>query len=288
METKEVKSKSNFTLPNDIVVVKFIKRKRGMASHVDENHVISGGMLSGSKKKFCAPLTRSNTIANVLTKEEKEFLEEETGLNLSVYGDFWKTFYVSLWKDDANNRFDMADPMDFISIRLLESLKNDIAPGWNERNKKQSYQFVITRTDEEFKEKKAKLDTKKQAFKTYGKIEDDKEKLIGILKLLTNQPFSSDSKLSWIQGKVEEYLDTMPSAFLAIIDDPSFDTKVLINKGVDNGAIIKNSNKYSTIDGLDLCENGSIPSFDNAVKYLDNVKNQEVRHLIEARINNSK
>jgi len=227
METKEVKSKSNFTLPNDIVVVKFIKRKRGMASHVDENHVISGGMLSGSKKKFCAPLTRSNTIANVLTKDEKEYLEAETGLNLSVYGDFWTTFYVSLWKDDANNRFDMADPMDFISIRLLESLKNDIAPSWNERNKKQSYQFVITRTDEEFKEKKAKLDTKKQAFKTYGKIEDDKEKLIGILKLLTNQPFSSDSTLSWIQGKVEEYLDTMPSAFLAIIDDPSFDTKVI-------------------------------------------------------------
>jgi len=64
--------------------------------------------------------------------------------------------------------------------------------------------------------------------------------------------------------------------------------KSLINKGVDNGAIVKNSNKYSTIDGLDLCENGSIPSFDNAVKYLDNVKNQEVRHLIEARINNSK
>jgi hypothetical protein len=287
MEVREL-SKSNFTLPKEIVIVKFIKRKRGMASHVDENHVISGGMLSGSKKKFCAPLTRSNTIVNVLNDDEKTYLENATGINLSVYGEFWKTFYVSLWKDDANNRFDLSDPMDYLSIKLLEKLKDDVALSWNDRNKKQSYQFVITRVDEEFKETKAKLDTKKQAFKFYGKIEHDKEKLIGILKLLTNQPFSDDSTLEWIQGKVEMYLDTMPSAFLAIIEDPSFDTKVLINKGVDNGSVIKNSNKYTTVDGLDLCENGSTPSFDNAVKYLDDVKNQEVRHFIEARINNSK
>jgi len=178
--------------------------------------------------------------------------------------------------------------LSFISIRILESLKNDIAPTWNDRNKKQTYQFVITRTDEEFKEKKVKLDTKKQAFKLYGKIEDDRDKLIGILKLLTNQPISADSKLDWIQGKVEEYLDKMPSSFLSIIEDKSFDTKVLIHKGIDSGLVIRSGNKYSTIDGLDLCENGEVASFDNAVKYLDNPKNQEVRLLIEARIDNSK
>jgi len=286
METKE--AKSTFTLPSDIVIVKFVKRKVGMAAHVDENHVISGGMLSGSRKKFCAPLQKNGNVANILTTEEKEFLEKETGLNLSVYGEFWQTFYVSLFKDDANNRFDMSNPMDYISIKILESLNNDIAKSWNDRNKKQTYQFVITRSDEEFKEKKAKLDTKKSAWKLYGKIEDDREKLIGILKLLTNQPISVDSKLNWIQGKVEEYLDSMPSQFLSIVEDPSFDTKVLINKGVDSGLIIRNSNKYSTVDGLDLCENGQVPSFDNAVKYLDSNKNQEVRSLIEARIDNGK
>jgi hypothetical protein len=287
METKEV-TKSAFTLPKDIVIVKFIKRKMGMSANVDENHVISGGMLSGSKKKFCAPLQRNGSVANILSPEEKTHLEELTNLNLSVYGDFWTTFFVSLYKDDANNRFDMSNPMDYISIKILESLKNDIAHSWNDRNKKQTYQFVITRSDEEFKEKKVKLDTKKQAFKLYGKIEDDKEKLIGILKLLTNQPISADSKLEWIQGKVEEYLDSMPSSFLSILEDKSFETKVLINKGVDSGLIIRNANKYATVDGLDLCENGEIASFDNAVKYLEHPKNQEVRLLIEARIDNSK
>ena len=36
---------SNFTLPNETVVVRFIKRKRGMAANVADNHIISGGML---------------------------------------------------------------------------------------------------------------------------------------------------------------------------------------------------------------------------------------------------
>lgn len=287
MKVKEVEN--TFTLPNEVVIVKYIKRKRGLAANVDDNHVISGGMLSGSKKKFCAPLTRTGKVANVLTSEEKAFLEKElNGINLSVYGDFWSTFYVSLWKDDANNRFDLSDPMDYLSVRLLESLKNDIAPSWDSRNQKGTYQFVITRAEEEFKEKKAKLDSKKQAWKIYGKIEDDREKLIGILKLLTNQPISVDSKLDWIQGKVEEHLDKAPYSFLSIVTDKSFDTKVLINKAVDSRIIIRNSNKYETVDGLQLCENKEIPSFDNAVKYLDNPKNQEVRSLLEARVDNSK
>lgn len=287
MKVKEVEN--TFTLPNEVVIVKYIKRKRGLAANVDDNHVISGGMLSGSKKKFCAALTRTGKVANVLTSEEKAFLEKElNGINLSVYGDFWSTFYVSLWKDDANNRFDLSDPMDYVSVKLLESLKNDIAPSWDSRNQKGTYQFVITRAEEEFKEKKAKLDSKKQAWKIYGKIEDDREKLIGILKLLTNQPISVDSKLDWIQGKVEEHLDKAPYSFLSIVTDKSFDTKVLINKAVDSRIIIRNSNKYETVDGLQLCENKEIPSFDNAVKYLDNPKNQEVRSLLEARVDNSK
>jgi hypothetical protein len=63
---------------------------------------------------------------------------------------------------------------------------------------------------------------------------------------------------------------------------------MLINNAVDANIIQVKSNKYKTIDGLDLCEAGQIASFDNAVKYLQNPKNQEVKSLLEARIDNSK
>ena len=283
----EVLNKVNeFVLPNEVITVKYIKRKKGMASNVSEDHVISGGMLGGSVKKFQAPLLKNGSIANVLTKEEKATLEDLTGLDLSVYGDFWTSHFVSLFKDD--NILDLSNPMDYISYKILQYLKDDVAKSWSERNIKQTYQFVITSGDEELSEKKVGLDSKKEAFKLYGKIEDDKDKLIGVLSLLTNKPISTDTTLKWLQTKVEDYLDNKPEAFLSLIKDKSLETKLLINTAIEKKVIIKNSNKYTTVDGLDLCENGQIPTFENAVTYLDNVKHQDVRAFIEAKTFKSK
>ena len=74
--------KNTFTLPQKQVVVKYIKRKKGMASNVSEDHVISGGMLSGSFKKYQTPLLKNGSLANVLTREEKTYLEELTNLDV--------------------------------------------------------------------------------------------------------------------------------------------------------------------------------------------------------------
>lgn len=276
-----------FELPVGVVTVKYIPRKKGMAAHVPEDHMIAGGMIGQAIRKFRAPLQRNGSIANVLNKEEKEYLESRTGLDLSVYGDFWADFAVTLTKDSATNTFNLQSPMDYISVRLLETLKDDIAPTWKERDNRLTYQFVITRGDEESKEKKKSYDSKKEAFKQYGKIEDDRDKLLGVLKLLTNKPVSRDSALDWIQGQVEEKIDTMPTAFLDIISDASFDTKMLIHKGIEYGVIVRQGNKYSTVDGLDLSEADEVPTFTNAVRYLDNPRNQEVRSLVEAKINNA-
>lgn len=278
---------SNFELPKEIITVKFIPRKKGMAANVSEDHMIAGGMIGEAVRKYKAPLQRNGSIANVLTREEKEFLEEKTGLDLSVYGDFWVNYSVSLRKDDAHNRLDLSNPMDYISYKLLCSLKNNIAPSWNQRHDKLTYDFVITKGDEEGRERKQQYDSKKEAFKQYGKIEEDKEKLVGILKLVSNKPISKESDLLWVQGKIEEIIDTMPSVFLDVISDSSFETKLLINKGIEYGVIEKVGNKYSTTDGLDLCEADEIPTLQNAVRYLDNPRNQEVRSLVEAKINNA-
>lgn len=277
-----IKKEDTFTLPNKQVIVKYIKRKKGMASNVGEDHVISGGMLTGSFKKFQAPLLKNGSIANVLTSEEKKYLESKTGLNLSVYDDFWTAHFVQLFKDD--NILDLSNPIDYMSYKILLAYKDDIATAWSERNKKQTYQFVITNEDEEMTERKGKLDSKKEAFKAYGKIEDNKEKLVGILALLTNRPISTDSSLKWIQSEVESFIDSKPQSFLDIIKDTTLDTKLLIQAGVDNKIIIKNGNKYVTVDGLNLCENSQVPTFDNAVKYLENPKHQDVRSFIEAKL----
>lgn len=279
---------SNFVLPNEIVTVKFIPRKKGMAANVGDNHVIAGGMLTNSIQGFVLPKSlRSGGLVNVLTNEEKEYLESQTGLNLSVYGDFWKTFKVKLRKDDASNVFDISTPMGYLSLKILEQYPDDIALTWATRNDNPTAKFAITRSGEVTDEKKHKLDVKKEAFKLYGKIEDNKDKLISVLKLLTNKPISEASELKWVQGLLEEIVDTTPAKFLAVINDTSFEIRALINKGVDAGIIKKSGNKYATVDGLDLCENGSVATIENAVKYLENPKHQDVKDIIEAKISNS-
>lgn len=283
-----LKDGGKFTLPDETITIKFIPRRTGIATNVGEDHVISGGLLDRAIRKFYAPLQRNGSIANLLSDEEKVELERLTGLNLSVYGDFWKTFFVSLRKDDNSNKLYLGNPMDYLQYALLRAYDNIIASSWSERNNRLEYQFAIVRDGELIQEKQDKFNVKKEAMKQYIRIEDNKDRLISILKLLTNKSISEDSSLTWIQSQVEEYVDNKPKAFLNVITDAKFHTKALINKAIDLGIIVRENNKYSTIDGLTLSEDGRIPSFDNAVEYLDNVKNQDVRSLIEAKMNKDK
>lgn len=275
-----------FTLPEKTVIVRYIKRKKGMASDVSEDHVIAGGMLNGAKKGFMAPLLKNGTIANVLTNTEKEALEEMTQLELSVYKDYWKERIVWLFKDD--NYLDLSNPADYISYKILLASKDDIAPSWSERDKKATYQFVITSEDEELVDRKKSFDSKKQAYKLYGKIEDDKDKLISLFKLLSNKPIASTTSLEWIKDKVEDFIDKKPKDFVALFEDSHLETKLLISEATFAKIITKSGNKYSTSDGLELCEAGQVATFDNVVKYLENPKHQDVRNLIEAKLNSNK
>lgn len=285
-EVKEIKNK--FVLPSETITVRYIPRKRGMAANVDKDHVIAGGMLNTAVRKFSTPLQRNGSIKNVLTDEEKAALEKMTGLNLSVYGDFWTSFAVPLKKEDAGNIFHLNEPMDYISYKILMSLKEEIAPSWADRNKSLTYQFAITKDGEQMLEEKSRFDAKKEAFKMYGKIEDNKEMVMGVLRLLTNKPISRESKLDWLQTRIENIIDTEPQKFLSAMKDAKLHTRILINAAVDAGVIKKSGNKYSTVDGLELCNEGETPSFDNAVRYLDAPINQEVRSIIEVKVEDSK
>lgn len=280
---------SDFKLPNEKIVIKYIPRRKGVASNVNDDHVVSGGMLKTATRKFTVPLQRNNTVKNVLTEEEKILLEKMTQLNLSVYGDFWSDFRVILHKEDALNILDLSNPIDYISYKTLLSLtKSVIAPSWTSRNKNLEYEFAITRENEDLVEDKKRFDAKKEAFKTYGKIETDYELLKGVLRLLSNKPISKDIKIDFLQSKIEDYIDSTPKAFLEIVKDTSLHTKVMIHKAIELGLIIKNNTKYSTEDGLDLCEVGEVPTFDRAVLFLDNPRNQDIRSLIEAKVNKKK
>lgn len=274
-----------FELPDKRVIIKHIPRNKGIAVNLPNNHIISGGMLVNSTKKFTAPLQRNNVVKNVLTDAEKKHLEKVTGLDLSVYGDFWTDFTVTLRKEDSANMLDLLNPMDYISFAVLRSLdKVSIAPSWEDRNKNLDYEFAITYEGDDIISSKKSFSVKAEAFKAYGKIEDNRDLLIVVQRLLSNRPISKDTSLEWVQSEVGQIVDNEPEKFLSVINDTGFHTKVLIYKGIDNGYILKNGNRYSTEDGLELCNAGEIPTLEKAVEFLDEPKNGDIRSLIEAKI----
>ena len=275
-----------FKLPEKKVRVSYIKRKKGMAVNVPDDHVIAGGMLNQSFKKIPVPKLKNGSLANVLTKEEKQYLESEEGLNirLSVYSnrDFWANKYVTLRKGD--NILDLSDPIDYIDYKILLGNTELVAPSIKERDNKLTYLFVIV-DDEEVQEiEKNQFNYKKQAFKLYSQVEDNREILRGVLKILNSKPVSAETSMSWLQGEVEKIVDNRPKAFVNLLEDSNYETKILLSALEDAGLVIFRNKRYTTSDGIELAYEGEIASYDNTVKFLADPKNVEILDHLKAKL----
>lgn len=279
-----------FVLPNETVTVRFIKKSKGLAATVKENHIISGGLLEGATRRFSVPMLRNGGLKNILTIEEKQYLESGPfmGVNLSVYGDFWADYTVRLGKEDT--KLDLNNPEDYLKYKVLVAWDQVIAPSLEEytKTKRPSYQYLMIKSGEEQKALSKNLSLTKQAWKLYAKIENNRDILISILNLLSNKKVSNNSSIDFIQTEVETLVQTRQKDFVTIMQDADFETKSLIALAENEGIIIKKSGKYETVDGLSLANRGDLATLKNAVKFLNDPRNQEVVDLIKARLENTK
>ena len=190
-------------LTNEIVIVRFIAKARGNIT--DPKHVLFGNMAPRSKVKFPVPMLRSGQYADVLTKEEKKFLEWKLGLEpnaLSVYNrknNFWDDSNqqgvgrVELIKGD--NYFDKSKPLDYIKLAILRSYSDIIAPSMQalQDKPKATYRFVMVSEKDSAKDANIRVTSKAQAYKEFGKIEDDKEKMRVVIELMDGRPTAANS-----------------------------------------------------------------------------------------------
>jgi hypothetical protein len=90
-------------LKNEKVIIKHIPRENSMVGN-NPKHVLYGGMAEGSTRTYVVPMLRNGQLVDVLTKDEKDFLEYYMGLEdnaLSVHkvnDNFWKKQKVVLKK----------------------------------------------------------------------------------------------------------------------------------------------------------------------------------------------
>ena len=284
-------------LRNEKVIVRHIPKLQGIWGN-NPKHVLAGGMAENAVKTFVVPRLSSGMYVNVLTDAEKAFLEEAMGLEynaLSIYrkeDNFWDDRNetginkVSLTKQDTY--LDLSNPEDYIRYKILLANKDFIAPSIKayEDMPKATYQFIIIEENEENKVAKANMSMTMKCYKEYGKIEEDKDTLRVIVELIEGKPLAANTKLEFLQTRVNSLIQANNKLFYSTITDPLLKTKVLIVKSVENGLIANRDGKfYLKVDNSPLCNDGENATLNNAAKFLNLHKNQETLLYLQAKLN---
>lgn len=285
---KKSKAPSTSFLTSEKVTVKYIIKQN--ASIKDPKHVGYGGMFIGTEQAIPAPTLDSQKMKNLLTKEEKEGLEYLLGVNLSVYGPFWKESHkkggllpIFLGKDDLV--LDKSDPYDYLKIKVLMA-SPIVANSLDEIRNKATYRFVMVAEGEEILKEKNAVGNKVIAFEKYVEYKNNKSVLRYILRNLGRYT-SKTQKLDFLQIETAKMIEKDPNLFVAISSDRFIKTKVLLEECFENGVIDMRDKKYYTKEGQPISE-GDTPTLTVASEYLDSALGQEMRLTLEAKLKNTK
>ena len=224
-------------LQDRIVTVKFIPQPNTINN---PKHVLYGGMAERSTFTVTVPKLRSGTFKNVLTDDEKDYLEAALGLEvgaLNVYNkhdNFWSNnteggiSKVRLNKE--GNTLNLADPIDYIKYKILLANKDLIASSMQELQDrpKATYRFVLVSNDDVNTTARTKMTTKMRCYAEYGKIENKADVLKTVIETITGKPLASNTKLEFLQTKAGELIEADAKIFLNVVQDKLLETKVLI------------------------------------------------------------
>ena len=279
-------------LKNERILVRFVPKED--SNITNPKHILYGGMAEGAVKYYTVPILASTgTYKNILTDDEKAFLESYMGLEynaLSVYNktnNFWANFTVRLTKHD--NYLDLSDPNDYIKYKVLLANTDFIADSLKTLNDhpKATYQFVMIKEGESEKREEEKMSVTMKCYKEYGKIEDDNDTLRCIIELIDNRPIAKNTKSEFLKSRINSLIQADPKLFYSIITDEYLNNKVLIKTATEEGVIKRRNNLYYFED-TPLCPDGTESTLSVAAEYIGLGKNQDLKLRIEALLNKAK
>ena len=298
-EEKKLEMKN--CLRNERVIVRKLPKRTNLVQ--DSNHIMGDGMHENAFFIYCVPkLQKSNNFVNVLTDDEKDYLEYVMGLpknSLSIYKtpkeeNFWSDAntngFGSVTLKKRDNIFDMSKPTDYIAVKILMANKDKICPSmeeWSARPK-ETYEFVIIREGQESKMAKNNTDATIQAVMKLGKIAEDKDVLKLVVETMMGKKYSDSTSLEWLQTTALDLIKNTPKnarMFLSIVDDESLDNKVLIRKCISKGIIADRGGYLYIKEGnVPMCGDGEEPTLKMAAKWLSKPSNQERLFKLQAQL----
>lgn len=290
-EMSEVKASP---LRNERVFVRFIPHESSFAGN-DKHHVAYGGKVDGAIDSYCVPMLRTGAYKNVLTNDEKDYLEEMLDLDsnaLSVYkkeNNFWDDYSVDLTKEGIH--LDLSNPEDYIKYKVLLANDEYIAPSVQERldRPKASYRYEIVREVEETTLENLKMDAVMQCYREFGKIENDLDTMRVLVELLEGRPYGSNPKPEFFKARINSLIQANARGFLKAITDPLLHTKVVIRRAQELGKISKRGDYYYlAADNSPLCDGGENPTLSIAARYLNSPAHQDIKFLLESEVDKNR
>lgn len=217
---------------------------------------------------------------------QKEFFEKELGgvdLNTTLANDknFWrvdKRSRVTLTKEGL--KLNLNYSVDMLKYLILMSNKSAIAPSYDERTLKATYEFMMVDEAKVIVKQVEEADIKSKAWVKYAEITGSKKSTIAFIKSLGRViPATAMKDGAWLKGEVLKVIDTDPVKFLEIVNHPQYNERIFVQEAVDAGAIIRKSDKRYTLDnGIELGD------LTETVNYLLDPENQETKLRINAKI----
>lgn len=249
-------------------------------------------ILKGTKVSFDLPnvLSEGGRLRRVLDIHKKvitpqfpntpltelEFYSKLIGVDLSydaVKNNYWRnpvTGKVVLTID--GDTLDLNNPVDMLKYKILLANTRFVAASkedWKRYNKS-TYEFYIAAKGAADQEDADKADFEAEVYQRYTEVVLSEFTMKEYL-LASGESFSSVTPVKTLKAMIARVVKHNPKVFLAIVNDPSYKTKALIERGVQIGLFEKVLTRYTLIS-----TGRTFPDIDGAVSYFSNPLNDSV------------
>lgn len=277
-------------LINELVMIQYIPNYKNGIN--DKTHPLYGGLSNKATVGISAPL-HNNGISKLFTPEELQLLGTAIGEDISPRSDFWKEFRIDqngmkigmfpIYVGKDGLLLNKKEPEDFIKIRVLENA-NLIARSYDEiKERETEVRFFMINKKDIHKQEIESISFKRRANQLFGKVEDNKDVLIYLLRQFKKGVDDSQS-LEFMQTEVYKEMESQPKIFVGLVEDPFILTKIKLEQYLRYNLIEKVKDLYYDLEGNKLALDGKINTLSGAAEFLDSGIGSEIKLILDSKL----
>ena len=262
------------------VVYRYIPRKPHGVT--EKTHILYKGKLATSIDTMGVLRNQYGKFVIPMTDEESKDIREglglsENDLNVNMRdNEFLKNISIELGVDGL--RLDLSDPYNRLIDKVLLAYNNFIAPDLKSQTYKASFRYVRVDGEEETDIILADSDSRKKTYKLLGALEESRERM---LLYVANSNIRINPRISTrdLRKLVNKSADADNIKFIRTLESEKFSTVGMLRMAVLAGVVDVNAGMHY-FDKVSLASENEAATFDNAVNYLLDNNNSQVRIAI--------